>query len=155
MDKLGWLKLEFLPIVRNIQTVPIGKWGKLSFHEMIEHFSDSVKIANGTLSYGLLSPLDKVDSFKAFAVSDRPFKENTPNKLMGEEPLPLRHSTTAESINELEKDFTDFFEIYENKADLKITNPFFGEMSYEDNINLLYKHARHHLQQFDLIEQNE
>jgi len=33
-----------------------------------------------------------------------------------------------------------------------LMNPMFGELNYEQQISILYKHTRHHLKQFGLID---
>jgi hypothetical protein len=30
-------------------------------------------------------------------------------------------------------------------------NPFFGDLNFEENVHLLYKHALHHLKQFGVM----
>jgi hypothetical protein len=41
--------------------------------------------------------------------------------------------------------------LYEETPGLKITNPVFGDLDYGLAVNLLYKHAVHHLKQFGII----
>jgi hypothetical protein len=81
-------------------------------------------------------------------VSDKPFRENTPNALMSEVPAPVRNPSVESAITELQQELNYFFTVFE-KNNLQVTrNPFFGDLNYEQNIHLLYKHAWHHLKQF-------
>ena len=41
-----------------------------------------------------------------------------------------------------------FFEVFRANEHLTTINPIFGELNYELNLQLLYKHAVHHLRQF-------
>ena len=43
-----------------------------------------------------------------------------------------------------------FFEVFEKDPGLKTINPVFGELDFDSNIQLLYKHALHHLKQFGI-----
>jgi hypothetical protein len=81
-------------------------------------------------------------------MSEKPFKENTKNPLMGEEPAPLRYKTVQAAIGALQQELICFFEAYEKQPDMMIRNPFFGDLNFEQNVQLLYKHALHHLRQF-------
>ncbi len=127
-------------------------WGKLSAQGMIEHMADSVVIAYGKQQYALQTPLEQIEKAKAFAMSDKEFKPNTSNTLMGEEPAPLRHSNIEDAIQELHDELSAFFTYYQNHPEGVVTNPFFGDLNYKEWVHLLYKHARHHLKQFGLIE---
>jgi len=42
------------------------------------------------------------------------------------------------------------FEVYAANEKLQIRNPFFGDLNFEQNVALLYKHAVHHLKQFGI-----
>ena len=51
-------------------------------------------------------------------------------------------------LQELQKELNYFFEVFQ-KNELAVTrSPFYGDLNYEENIQLLYKHAAHHLKQF-------
>jgi len=41
-----------------------------------------------------------------------------------------------------------FFEAFENDHNLVTRNPLFGDLNFEQNVQLLHKHALHHLRQF-------
>ena len=52
----------------------------------------------------------------------------------------------------LQQELTYFFETFNNNPLLQTSNPFFGDLTYQQNVQLLYKHSRHHLTQFGLLE---
>jgi hypothetical protein len=118
---------------------------------MIEHMSDSFGVAYGRIKQPLHTPENMVSRFREFALSDKPFKPDTKNAYMSEQPDPLRKSNIQEAINELEKEITAFINYYKSNPGAKVLNPFFGEFSYEEWLHLLHKHALHHLKQFNLI----
>ena len=83
-------------------------------------------------------------------MSDKPFRENTPNPLMPEVPAPVRNVSIDNATAELKKELNYFFDVFE-KNNLQVTrNPFFGDLNFEQNIQLLNKHAVHHLKQFSI-----
>ncbi len=85
---------------------------------------------------------------QAFVQSDKPFKENTPNALLPDEPLPAKYSSIQVAIAALQADIDQFFAHYNSNQGATVTNPFFGELNYDLQVQLLYKHAIHHLKQF-------
>jgi hypothetical protein len=147
-EKLQFLKKEFIPLLQKIDTGAKPLWGKMNLQQMIEHFSAAIKIATGTLRLpGTTEPADAGNSYN-FLMSDKPFKENTINPLLDEEPYPLRNHTIQAAIGELQVNLLEFFRSYENEEGKKVLNPFFGNLNYAEQIQLLYKHALHHLRQF-------
>ena len=83
-------------------------------------------------------------------MSEKPFKENTKNPLMPEGPAPLRYETVQGAIGALQQELIYFFEAFEKNPALTTRNPFFGDLTFEQNVQLLYKHALHHLRQFGI-----
>jgi hypothetical protein len=83
-------------------------------------------------------------------MSDKPFKENTKNPLMTEEPPVPRYKTVQGAIGALQQELIYFFEAFEANPQLVTRNPFFGDLNFEQNVQLLYKHALHHLKQFGI-----
>ena len=81
-------------------------------------------------------------------MSEKPFKENTKNPLMAEEPVPLRFHTVQAAIGALQQELIYFFDAFAKDPRLITRNPFFGDLNFEQNVQLLHKHALHHLRQF-------
>jgi hypothetical protein len=148
-DKAEFLKNRFVPLLKQIPSDTQPHWGKMSLQQMIEHFSDSVRIASGKTVYtDFVFPPEQLQKVREFMLSEKPFKENTVNPLLPEAPAPVINISTEEAINELQKEINYFFSVFE-KNNLQVTrSPFFGDLNFEENIHLLYKHASHHLRQF-------
>jgi len=151
MDKLNFLQNEFPTLVSKLTAETKGTWGVLNAQQMVEHMSDSISFATGKNNQQLISPVEKVDVYKAFAMSDKEFKPNTPNSLMSEIPAPAKHSNMQASIEELKSTIQEFISYFENNKGATLTNPFFGELNFEEWTKLLHKHAVHHCKQFGLI----
>ena len=58
---------------------------------------------------------------------------------------------TLNEGEKLQKELDYFFEEFTANSGLKTRNPFFGKLNYEMNVQLLHKHAMHHLKQFGLV----
>jgi hypothetical protein len=150
-EKLNFLKKEFIPLLQKMDPDTKPGWGKMNLQQMIEHFSGAVKIATGTLKFpGAVETNDGGKSY-AFMMSEKPFKERTNNPFLSEEPYPVRNHTLNAAIGELQVALLEFFMSYEKDADKRVLNPFFGNLNYAEQVQLLYKHALHHLRQFGVI----
>jgi hypothetical protein len=146
--KASFLKNEFVNTLAEIAPDTKGLWGKMNVHQMIEHMSFSFRQANGKDKYALLTPEENVPKMQAFLMSDKPFRENTPNPIIGDDTIPVKNATIQAALNELQTEINDFLALHETKPDTVLTNPFFGDLNYDMWVQLLYKHSLHHLKQF-------
>jgi hypothetical protein len=148
-EKAHFLRTQFIPLLQNLPTETQGAWGKMTVQQMIEHFADSVRIASGKVAQAtILTPPEQIDKMRSFLESDKPFRENTKNALMPEVPAPVRNASKEKAVKELKEEVDFFFSVFE-KNNLQTTrSPFFGDLNFDQNIQLLYKHAMHHLRQF-------
>ncbi len=147
-DKLRFLQVTFIEKLKQLDAKSERQWGVMNVQQMIEHMSDSVRIANGKDPQVLLTPAEKMDAMKSFLMSDREFKPNTKNIQMPETALPVRLNDKEEAIAELQLELRDFVNHFTNNPDARVMNPFFGNLNFEEWIQLLHKHAVHHLKQF-------
>jgi hypothetical protein len=119
---------------------------------MIEHMADYVRIASGRTPMEVITPEEQLPKTQAFLLSEKPFRENTPNSLMPETPPAVRHTDVKSAITELQDELDHLFMVFENEPELKIPNPFFGYLNFDMQVQLLHKHAWHHLAQFGITE---
>jgi len=148
-EKAAFLRNRLLPLLRTIPTETRPLWGKMTFQQMIEHFADYTRIASGkTVHPEILTPPEQLQKARDFLASEKPFRENTANALLPEVPAPVRNPSVEEALRELQAEVEYFFTVFEEN-NLQVTrNPFFGDLNEEQNIQLLHKHALHHLRQF-------
>jgi len=148
-EKAEFLKKRFISLLKQIPSDTKPQWGKMTLQQMIEHFSDSVRIASGkTVHTDFVFPPEQLQKLRAFAMSEKPFKENTVNPLLPEAPAPVKNISVEEAMDELQKEIKYFFSVFEEN-NLQVTrNPFYGDLNYQENVHLLHKHALHHLRQF-------
>ncbi|OSZ81104.1 hypothetical protein CAP36_07660 [Chitinophagaceae bacterium IBVUCB2] len=153
LEKENFLRTKLISYLQRLDPATSPRWGKMSVQQMVEHYGgDAVRNANGRLKMDkIITPPENLERMREFMMSDKPFKENTKNPLMGEDPLPLRYKTVQAAIGALQQELIYFFEAFEKNPQLIIRNPFFGDLNFEQNVQLLYKHALHHLRQFGVV----
>jgi hypothetical protein len=151
ISKKQFLKKELIPLLEKLKADEKAKWGVMNAQQMVEHFRDAVKNANGKLIVPAINEGERLQQFRQFLMSEEPFKENTKNPLIGEDGVPVRQPDLRSAINKLEKELDYFFEVFDNHPELKTGNAFFGQLDYDMNVQLLHKHAMHHLKQFGLV----
>lgn len=149
-DKTDFLKNDFISQLKHLDPAKAPLWGKMNVQQMIEHISrEALRNANGRLKFDtILTPPENLGKMRDFLMSEKPYRENTINPLMSETPLPLKNHSLGDAISELEEELAYFFEVFEKDPNLVIRNPFFGDLNYQQMVQLLYKHALHHLKQF-------
>lgn len=149
-EKENFLRTKLVPYLQRLDPSTLPRWGKMNVQQMIEHYTgDAVRNANGRLKIdNIMTPLENLGRLREFMMSDKPFMENTKNPLMGDEPVPRRYKTVQGAIGALQQELIYFFEAFEKNPELITRNPFFGDLNFEQNVQLLYKHALHHLRQF-------
>ncbi len=150
--KINFLRSELLPLLRLIPYDRQPLWGRMTLHQMIEHFSYSVRVASGKLLFKeVLTPENSLSKFREFMLSDQPFRENTPNPLLPDLPAPVKNPSLNIALDELDKEFIFFFQYFKDHQNATTRNPIFGDLNFEQNVHLLHKHARHHLKQFGAV----
>jgi hypothetical protein len=153
LEKENFLRTKLVRYFQQLDPSTPPRWGKMSVQHMIEHYAgDGLRSANGRLKIEhVVTPPDQLQRMLQFLMSDKPFKENVRNPLLGEEPRVLRYKTVQGAIGTLQQELIYFFEAFDKNPDLITRNPFFGDLNFEQNVQLLYKHALHHLRQFGVI----
>jgi hypothetical protein len=148
--KYKFLKEEFTPLLKKLSSTDKGKWGVMNAQQMVEHLAEYVRISSGRLKMEPHFTGEKLEKARSFLMTEIPFKENTPNALMPAEPPPTHQPDMQSAIIELQQELDYFFKAFEEDRTLTTMTPFFGELDFEKNIQLLHKHAIHHLKQFGL-----
>ena len=148
-EKENFLKYRFTILLKQIPSDMPPRWGKMTLQQMVEHFTDSVRIASGKIPFAdIITNSEHLQKMRDFLMSDKPFRENTMNPLLPEVPAPVKNPALSKALQELQEELDFFFSVFE-KNNLQVTrNPIFGDLSFEQNVQLLYKHGLHHLKQF-------
>ena len=149
-EKENFLRTRLIRYLQQLDPATPPLWGKMNVQQMIEHFAgDAVRNASGRLKIEkIITPPENLQRMREFMMSDKPFKENIKNPLLKEDPAPLHFHTVQAAIGALQQELIYFFEAFARDPQLITRNPFFGDLNFEQNVQLLHKHAIHHLRQF-------
>lgn len=148
MDKFHFLKHEFVPLLRSIDEDTKPLFGKMNVQQMIEHMSYAFRNASGYILLPALNDEEVTLKMYNFMMSEKPFRDNTPNPNLPDEPEPPMHGNIEDALVELEQSILLFEEVFNEDPERRILNPFFGILNFEEWVHLLHKHASHHLRQF-------
>lgn len=150
-NKLTFLKYELCTILEKTDLNSKALFGKMNLHQMVEHLVYSVRIASGKEVVKALYEDEMTTKMHTFLMSDKDFRNNTPNPNLPKEPEEPKTEKYSEAIALLLEELNYFEKVYKEKPDLKIQNAFFGLLNFEEQVQLLYKHAKHHLRQFGVV----
>ena len=110
LEKENFLRTKLIPYLQRLDPGTAPKWGKMNVQQMIEHYAgDAVRNANGRLKIDtIITPPEDLERFREFMMSDKPFKENTRNPLLSEEPALPRYKTVQAAIGALQQELIFF-----------------------------------------------
>ncbi|HSC53877.1 MAG TPA: DUF1569 domain-containing protein [Phnomibacter sp.] len=151
-SKITFLKETFPALLHTLDAQQKGVWGLMNAQQMVEHFAESIELAYGKIQFPALTAGEQQQKMYQFMMSDAPFRENTVNPHLPKEPVPARTASMDEAIKKLTDTLFQFFAYYHENPGAKVENPFFGNLNFEEQVQLLHKHARHHLKQFGLLQ---
>jgi len=151
-EKLQFITRKFVPLLQPLSADTMGKWGKMNAQQMVEHVTGFFKVSTEKYKFPIVTPVEHLPKYKEFLLSDKEFRENTKAPVLPEEPLPLQYATMPEAINDLTKSVDDFFAFFKDDPSKTTLHPAFGELNFNEWVQLHHKHVTHHLKQFGLIE---
>ncbi len=95
IEKENFLRTRLVPLLQALPPATPARWGKMNVQQMIEHLGgDAIRTASGRLIFEkILTAPEQLARMRAFMMSEKPFKENTVNPLMGNEPASMRYKT--------------------------------------------------------------
>ena len=148
MDKTSFLKNDYVSLLSTINASTAPLFGKMNVHQMIEHMSYAFRQASGLIPLEPTGDEETTAKMYRFMISDKPFRDNTPNPYLPDDPMEPKHETIEASLQALQQDIDHYFSLFNASPELRILNPFFGNLNHEEWNHLLFKHAMHHLRQF-------
>lgn len=126
-------------------------WGSMSAQRMVEHLTDTYRIATGENPQKLVMEEEKLPRMLAFLESDKPMAQNIAVGFAQSE-TPLRHEELELAVDEFIDTVLHFEELYENNPEMREIHPYYGPLNYEQWQRLNAKHLTHHFTQFGLID---
>ena len=118
-DKKDFLKNKLTPMFLQLAPEQPGRWGKMKAQQMVEHMSDYVRIASGKRKVTALNSEEVTAKMHAFMMSEKPFRENTPNPLLPDVPPPAKHASMGDAVRDLQQEIDDFFMLYESNPGMQ------------------------------------
>lgn len=129
------------------------KWGKMSAHRMVEHLTDTLRIASGKNPQALAIPEDRIPRMVEFLNSDKPMAQNIAVPFATEEMnATLRNEELELAIDEFVDEWLYFEELFTSNEGHTAIHPYYGPLNYDQWLRLSQKHHTHHFTQFGLID---
>jgi hypothetical protein len=142
---------EIIPLLDQLDPETKPLWGNMSAQRMIEHLSDSIRVASGKDHFPLEVPEDKLERMLAFLDSDKPMAKNIAVSFAGEN-VPLRNEEIELAIDEFLLEWIDFETHFAEDPNRTEVHPYYGPLNYDQWMRIHAKHLTHHFEQFGLIE---
>ncbi|MEJ6615513.1 MAG: hypothetical protein QNL61_01235 [Crocinitomicaceae bacterium] len=125
-------------------------WGSMSAQRMVEHLSDSIRLAFGDHSISLQIPEDKVKWAQDFLRTDVPLPKNF-EAVFAKPKTPFRNNNIQSAISDFKSDWRNFESHFAMQPETKTLHPYFGELDFELWKTMHSKHITHHLEQFGVV----
>lgn len=125
-------------------------FGKMNVLQMLEHLAEYISVSSGKIKLPLQTELEHLPKWKAFLLSDKEFRPNTPNSLMSDTPPPATITTVSEGVEMVQAELDRYFERFDGKEMETEVHPFFGALNFEEWAMMHGKHIRHHMRQFGI-----
>jgi hypothetical protein len=130
-----------------------AEWGRMTAQQMVEHLAWVCELSTGRALVGCPVPEGKRERYKAFLYGNQPTPHEFVNTALVDGLPPLRHASLAEAIESLRREIEHYFDRAAAQPEALHVHPVFGPMAAEDWSRSHFKHTRHHLLQFRLIEE--
>jgi oxepin-CoA hydrolase/3-oxo-5,6-dehydrosuberyl-CoA semialdehyde dehydrogenase len=132
-----------------------GLWGSLSASEMLDHLRRGLDLSiSDTIEVKVLTPSEHIPKYKAFLMSDKPFRKDAGKPQEYELTEAFEGDLNDLKVN-LMKSVVRMQVYMENNPDHQKNHPDFGPLSGTEWLHLHKKHFIHHFTQFQLISKTE
>jgi hypothetical protein len=139
--------------LEKIETTTQPLWGSMSSQRMVEHLSDSLKMAVGQNVYPLAIPEERIARMKEFLHSEKQMAKNIEVPFAKKDEK-LRCDDLELAIDELAENWVEFEEYFSENGQATNIHPYYGDLNFEEWKRLHAKHFTHHLQQFGLMAED-
>lgn len=134
---------ELIGRINSLDENSQAKWGEMTVGQMLKHCSMWDEMAQGKTKYkqSFLGKLIGKFALKDM-LKDEPVKRNLPT-------VPAFKMTGGYNVAEEKAHWIKLQTDYSQLGDVGFLHPFFGYLTKEQTGHLVYKHADHHLRQFN------
>ena len=126
------------------------QWGSMSAQRMVEHLTDTIRVATGKNPQPLLIPEDKIEKMQGFLETDKSMARNVEVPFAPKN-VALRNEDTELAIDEFVEEWILFEDLYNTNPALRTNHSFYGELNFQQWQKLNDKHLNRHFEQFGLI----
>ena len=140
---------EILQLLNKLEEDVQPKWGKLTPQEMVEHLTDSLKLASGAIKQKLITPSEKIESMQHFLETDKEMIKNIKLPFAAKERV-LRNENLSDAIDEFVEHWLAYESHFESGNTTEL-HPFYGELNFSQWQKFNSKHLTHHFKQFDIF----
>lgn len=128
------------------------RWGRMTAREMVEHLSWVFEVSTGQASVECPVPEARRERYKAFLYDNTPMMHEFRNPALTAGLPPLRHTGLPEAKAALRHEVERFLDQCRDAPQATYVHPVFGPIGMEEWGRSHFKHAYHHLLQFDLVD---
>ncbi len=134
---------ELISRINSLDDNSTAKWGKMNVAQMAAHCAQWDEMAMGKTIYkqSFIGKLFGKMALKDM-MKDEPMKKNLPT-------VPSFKVTGNFDLEEEKRKWVKLIDEYKSFSNDGFIHPFFGAMTKENTGYMAYKHADHHLQQFN------
>ncbi len=134
---------ELIGRINSLSENSTAQWGKMNVSQMLRHCAQFDEMALGKKKYtqSFIGKLFGKIALKDM-MKDEPTKKNLPT-------VPSFKMTGDTNVAEEKKKWITLVEGYSQASDDSFIHPFFGKVTKEQAGLMSYKHADHHLRQFN------
>jgi len=126
------------------------EWGTMNAQRMVEHLTDTLRIATGKNPQTLVVPEEKLEGMLRFLDSDKPMARNIAVDFATPE-MKLRNEELELAVDEFVEEWLDFEDLYQSQPGHTEVHPYYGPLNYDQWLRLHQKHLTHHFTQFNLV----
>lgn len=134
---------ELITRINSLDENSTAQWGKMNVSQMLKHCTqwDEMALSKKQYKQSLLGKLFGKMALKDM-MKDKPMKKNLPT-------VPSFKIKENINVAEEKNKWVRLLDEYEHFSNDGFIHPFFGAMTKEHTGYMVYKHADHHLRQFN------
>ena len=138
-------RLEIINRIHSLNELSMRQWGKMNIYQMLKHCTLAEEFYLGQKKYprSFLGKLIGKWALKGILKNDDPMGKNAPTSSY------FKVKTTTGDVASERAYWITLIEAYANYENPAFEHWFFGEMTTEQLGFFVYKHADHHLRQFN------
>ncbi len=136
---------EIIARINSLNENSIAQWGKMSVYQMLKHCAmwEEMILGKATYKQMFLGRLFGRMALKSVLKDETPLGKNSPT-------VPAFKITGEGDVESQKQQWIMLLEEEANFSNLNFVHPFFGKMTTGQIGQMAYKHADHHLRQFNV-----